>query len=168
MNQIRVELQGLSTVAMMISQLVESSEIKAARKTGPVSDFVGLAAMLVSKSFEGSKFSAFNSGLAFLRTLRCRLPFAVRVVVCSLNLGDLVGSSFFNVGVSDASAAKINGKAKQLARETSKTIRQDPTHPTAAIKILKLTRGERLCKFVQIAIASRIHAPSKQLQPASW
>ena len=44
------------TVAMIISQFVESSEIKAARKTGPEIRFVGLAVILASKSFDGASF----------------------------------------------------------------------------------------------------------------
>lgn len=56
MSQIRVVGQGRMTVAMMISQLVESSEIKAARKTGPVRGFVGLVVLLAIKSREVAEF----------------------------------------------------------------------------------------------------------------
>ena len=155
------------TVAMMISQFVESSEINAARNTGPVIQFVGLAVILASKSVDAASFCVLIVGLAFLRGLPCPLPFSLRAEVGSEDLAVLEVASFLNSGVSDANAAKINGKAKQLARETSKTIRQDPTHPSAASKMLMLVRGERFCQFVQIAIASKIHAPSKQLQPAN-
>jgi hypothetical protein len=132
---------------------------------------VGLEAILGAKSTIRLVFSLVGTGLARLRALPWRLPlllfFAAAGEFASHGRIDACGFLFSRVRVSAAIATKIKGNAKQLARGMSKTTRHDAIYPIAAVTIRKLMIGEWSFQFAQAARVIRIHAPSKQLQPAS-